>query len=104
MPNRELEYRQKLLNNRCRELQKEITELRLKRELQEYSLSQPSEIASAPAPKAETQNPGGGKWFGNGARVPDAQDMNDPQKLKEMLNELSRHTEVDYNSGRVNWK
>ena len=97
MPTR-LDYRQQLLETRCRELRTQIDQMRQNRESRETK--QPETPAPSP-PEAQTR---GGKWFRNGDRLPAAQDMTDPQKLKEMLNELSRHTEVDYNSGRVNWK
>ena len=85
MPNRKLEYRQKLLNNRCRELQREITELRLKRELKESDNPQ----ESTPPPKLEPKQPEGGKWFGNGDRAPTPQEIN-PKNLPEMLKELDQ--------------
>ena len=70
---------QAILRDQINEQQKTLAEMRQHRENSEKKSADEREQA------VELKK---GKWFGGGDRIPEPEDMLDPQKLGEMLREL----------------
>lgn len=89
MPFTDLRARQQRQKYEIRQLLREVDGMREQRLAAEAALEVTKQEASPSAPEPEAKKSGGGKWFGNGDRIPSPEEMKS-KNLPEILKEFDR--------------